>query len=292
MQVKPLRMARLARAIGASFLLAPFFMAHAQVPVVESSASAASENTSVAQASPSSDERSTANRVNAQLFSQLQLLQEEVMRMQGMIETQQHQIEQLKKQHLDDFVGLDKRLTELSQARSNVVAPSIATAGAIAAGSVSSTNAANTSAGTTTASVVGSTTDGSTAENNQDRAAYRQAYDLIKQKKFGDAKTAFESFIINYPNSIYAGNALYWLGELYILDANYPAAQKSFQTIISKYPTHAKVAEAHYKLGKVYFDQGKKDDAKQEMEFVITNFQGKADHVVSLAKSFVEKHFP
>ena len=289
-------------------MLAPIFV-FAQVPVVESNAvdHSTASDAAVAQNSASSSNASSTNSANAQLFYQLQLLQEEVMRMQGLIEQQQYQVDQLKKQHLDDYISIDKRLSEMQAGSSRstavpIVPLPVATgaSGSVPSGTSNGGNVpADTITPTTAAPATAKTTAGAvavgkvagTSGNKDDQVAYRKAYDLIKQKSFSDAKTAFEAFLKDYPNSPYAGNALYWLGELYILDLDYANAEKSFNAIITQHPDHAKVAEAHYKLGKIYFDQGKKDAAKQQMETVIEQYSGKADHVVDLAKAFLQKHF-
>ncbi|NRA42445.1 MAG: hypothetical protein HRU21_09085, partial [Pseudomonadales bacterium] len=54
------------------------------------------------------------SRANAQLFYQLQMLQDEMMRMRGQLEEQEHAINQLKQQRLDDYLSFDQRLTALS----------------------------------------------------------------------------------------------------------------------------------------------------------------------------------
>ncbi|MBI1524869.1 tol-pal system protein YbgF, partial [Escherichia coli] len=48
----------------------------------------------------------------------------------------------------------------------------------------------------------------------KEKLYYDAAFDLIKQKDFDKASQAFNAFLRKYPNSQYAGNAQYWLGEV------------------------------------------------------------------------------
>ena len=69
-------------AMGASLVLAPFFSAHA-VTVVDSASTQQVAQESAVRA---------ANAANSELFNQVQLLQEEVMRTRGMLEEVQFQL--------------------------------------------------------------------------------------------------------------------------------------------------------------------------------------------------------
>ncbi len=48
----------------------------------------------------------------------------------------------------------------------------------------------------------------------KEKLYYDAAFDLIKAKDFDKASQAFNAFLRKYPNSQYAGNAQYWLGEV------------------------------------------------------------------------------
>ena len=54
-----------------------------------------------------------------------------------------------------------------------------------------------------------------TERSVDDAAAYENAFKLISEKKFNEAITAFNNFIIKYPKSQHVSSALYWLGEIY-----------------------------------------------------------------------------
>ena len=50
---------------------------------------------------------------SGELFYQLQLLQDEVMKLRGIVEEQGEQLRQLRQQRLDDYISLDKRIGAL-----------------------------------------------------------------------------------------------------------------------------------------------------------------------------------
>lgn len=247
-------------------MLAFVLQAHAQVNVVESR-SLAQQQAEKFQKQQQED----ATKANAELFYQLQLLQDEVMRMQGLLEEQAHELRVIKQQRLDDFVNLDKRIAELAVVKAANQAVTATANNATAAASVGSIP-------------VGTGVD--------DKTAYKSAYSLIREKKFDDAKGAFEKFLTQYPNSIYIPNSHYWLGELYIIDDNLPEASKAFGAILEKFPDNRKYPEALYKQAKVNYDLGNRDKAKQQLDRLIVQYSGKSDNTVRLAREFLQQHYP
>ena len=57
-----------------------------------------------------------------------------------------------------------------------------------------------------------------------EKAAYDQAFQALKELRYADAAEDFQSFLDQYPNSEYADNAQYWLGESYYVTRNYDIA--------------------------------------------------------------------
>ncbi len=86
-------------------------------------------------------------------------------------------------------------------------------------------------------------------ETDAERSAYNSAYGLVKEKKFKEAIKAFHEFIDAYPESRLAGNAYYWLGEVYLVLPQLEQAQQAFSIVVQAYQGHAKAADALYKLG-------------------------------------------
>jgi tol-pal system protein YbgF len=90
---------------------------------------------------------------------------------------------------------------------------------------------------------------------------YQYAFGLLRQAKYGDAETAFKSFIQHFPNDQLAGSAQYWLGETYYVRQQYKDAATAFAFGYQKYPKSGKGADYLLKLGMSLGSLGQKQDA-------------------------------
>ena len=221
-------------------------------------------------------------QANAQLFSQLQQLQAEVMQMRGLLEEQAYQIRSLKQRRLEDYVNLDKRIAELAQVTS------VENASIEKSTAVDSTGSATV---TSNVSVNDPAALISTA-SDEDRAAYKVAYGLIKAKQFDQARNSFEQFLVAHPNNLYTPSAYYWLGELYILDANYEDASQVFARLLKQYPGHRKYPEALYEQAKINYELGRRDKAKEQLDEIVAKYKKSSSNTVRLAREFIHKHYP
>lgn len=262
--------------LKASVMLAFSVMANAQVQVVESKSLMQQQEEKFQQALQKQhtkfaqdleQQRVQSAKVNGQLYSQLQALQTELMRLQGTVEEQSYQIQQLKQQQLDGYQNLDKRIAELA---TKPAVPNI----------VAYTSEQSTSTTTNIEAKPG------------DKAAYQSAYDFIKARQYDKAIESFKTFTEQYPNSRYQANAYYWMGELYLINDKTEDAIASFDQVIEKHKTHPKYPEALFKLGKVYFSLEKKAQAKSYLDELVGNFADKAPKTVSLAQTFIEQNYP
>ncbi len=219
----------------------------------------------------SQDGVQAANESYVKLYNRMQFLQEEVLRLQGEVDKLRNQADILKKQHLQDYIDLDKRLRALE---SGVSAAKVAQPQQAPEPGVMKGRAPKVA-----------------SKGVDSYAQYKLAYSLIKDKKFSEAKEAFDQFIADYPNDQLVANCYYWLGELYILDKNPAQAEKAFNLIVDRYPQHNKTPEAMYKLGRLYFDAGDKKKARQQMERVLELYHGKSINAVRLANDFLKTHY-
>ena len=95
-----------------------------------------------------------------------------------------------------------------------------------------------------------------------EKAAYDQAFQALKELRYADAAEEFQSFLDSYPNSEYADNAQYWLGESYYVTRNYEIALNSFQTLIDDYPESPKSPDALLKIGYTHYELEQWDSAR------------------------------
>ena len=85
------------------------------------------------------------------------------------------------------------------------------------------------------------------------QAAYMQAFGLFSSNNYQAAAAAFELFIETYPESEYAANARYWLGECYFAEGLFKKAIAAFAKITdAKYPGN-KAPDAFLKTGLAWY---------------------------------------
>ena len=56
----------------------------------------------------------------------------------------------------------------------------------------------------------------------------------MKERNYDDAIPAFRAFIKQYPDSVYAANANYWLGSYYLIERICEAKQ-AFKTVVDRF---------------------------------------------------------
>ncbi len=93
------------------------------------------------------------------------------------------------------------------------------------------------------------------------RSDYNRAFDLIKQRKYGDAEIEFSAFLARYPKNALDGNAQYWLGETYFARKLYKKAADAFLRGYTRYRTSAKAPDSLLKLGITLARLNQKDAA-------------------------------
>ena len=97
---------------------------------------------------------------------------------------------------------------------------------------------------------------------------YMKAFGLFSGDNYPGAVEAFGSFIKRYPDSEYAGNAQYWIGECHYSRQDFPKAIAAFNRVLNVYPKGKKVPDAMLKIGFSYIsmnDQAKAQVALQNL---------------------------
>ena len=82
-----------------------------------------------------------------------------------------------------------------------------------------------------------------------ERAAYQQAFNLLRAKKYGGAANHFSGFLRAFPNSPLAANSQYWLGECYYGERRFQEAIDEFERVFAFYPSSNKVPASLLKIG-------------------------------------------
>ena len=200
---------------------------------------------------------------------QVQQLQQEILELRGLLEEQGFEIKRLKQQRLDDYLDLDRRITEL--------------------GSSVEKGSDNAVADSQYPASSKSTSDDAVVSNDQaEKKLYRDAIDkLLNKQDYQAAKSSFNRYLADYPQGTYTPNVYYWQGQIYLTESDPAAAEELFRALVDNYPDHQKSPDAKYKLATIYFEKGKKEEAKKLLDGVAASDTGAS----RLAKAFLASQY-
>ncbi len=243
-------------------------------------------------------ERILENQSGSDLMLRMQQLQQEMQELRGLVETQQFELQKLQRQQRDQFIDIDSRMggnqpgsdggealqggwpefgggidasgRELKPpagegAPAPITAPTPASPGAVGIPSLPSPE---------------------TTEGNE-RDAYRDAFELLKQRNYPQAVDAFNDLLRRYPQGQYADNARYWLAETYYVQRNYPAALAEFDRLVQLNAGSPRVPGALLKIGYIQYEQEAYDQARAVLRQLVTQYPESTE--ARLAQSRLEK---
>lgn len=227
-----------------------------------------------------------------ELMNRFEQLQQEMQRIIGDLEVQNHQLRTLQKQQKDLYADIDNRLRKLEQSSKTSGVP-VSPASGSTVGGVPVTPVPVQSAGSLQGSPqqpVGSNSGAmqqnvppaearvpeamSDVERNVARSAYERAFNLLKQRRYSMAITSFRAFLDTYPNAAYADNAQYWLGEANYANKKYKVALSEFKKVIETYPNSPKRADAMLKIGYTYAELGDRKKALDTLNTIVNAYPG------------------
>ena len=206
------------------------------------------------------------------LMLRVQQLEADVRRLNGLLEEATQALRLLETESLERYVDLDRRL-----------------ASGVAAGIDESTG--STVVAPITAALETPAAGRAVDVQEGEEAAYRAAYELVRERVFDDAVAAFTAFLADFPFGRYSPNAHYWLGELFlVLEPPDPElARQHFKLLLNQYPSDPKVPDALYKLGRVQFIKGNRQRSKEYLDEVIREYPSHA--AAQLARQFLLENF-
>ena len=101
---------------------------------------------------------------------------------------------------------------------------------------------------------------------------YAAAYQTFKDGNYDKSRTEFKSFLAAYPDTEYAGNAQYWIGECYYFEKDYEQAILEYEKVSKNYPKGNKVSSALLKQGLSFLKLNDKTSARLILQQVIKDF--------------------
>ncbi len=214
-----------------------------------------------------------------EMMGRLEQLQAEVQQLTGKVEEQANLIAEMKKSQSTMYSDFDERMqsiekkaegkpsaAENSQASEVSVEPEVKTAESSVTASevkqvpVQKQDTAQASVETPAPSA------------GDEKQQYQQAYEALRNGHTAQAIAEFNAVLVKNPNSEYANNAQYWLGEAYRVNQDIDSARKAFNSVIENYPNSSKVPDALLKLGTIEIEQKNAAKAREYLARVTTSF--------------------
>ena len=199
-------------------------------------------------------ERMVDSRTQMQhrLQQQLDSMQGEIDDLRGAVEVHTNQLEKVLERQRELYLEIDKRVTSLKQS----------------VGEQSSDSPPATSQPAQQRQP-----EPSGKPSLSEDEAYDNAVNLIlKSREYDKAIPAFRDFIDDFPNSQYAANAHYWLGQLLFNKQNWQEAKAQFSEVADGFKNSSKRAESLLKLGVIEQRLGNTGQAREYLNAVISQY--------------------
>jgi len=202
---------------------------------------------------------------DAPLLYQVQVLQQQLRELSGLVEEQAYIIKKLQQDQRQQYVDLDRRILALSP---NRPAPGPTAVPSEDAPAQNPNSTSNTESSVPEVTLPRQNDGAVQTKPANEREAYGQAIEWMRAKRFEDSIRALQDLIVDYPNGQFTPNAFYWLGELNLATGERETARQNFVQVVRLYPDHQKVPDALYKLGVIYYQLGDDQEARRYLERV------------------------
>lgn len=123
-----------------------------------------------------------------------------------------------------------------------------------------------------------------TTTSEAPRDHYDAAYGLVLEGDYESAETSFRDFLQRYPDSEFAGNAAFWVGETLYLRDRHADAARTFLDVSQRYPNGPKAAESLLKLGLSLTALGQPDAACSSYRELLQRYPDAPREVVDRAE--------
>jgi tol-pal system protein YbgF len=222
----------------------------------------------------------------ANLSDKLDTIERQIRQLRGHVQTASHNLQQTNRRQRDLYQDIDQRLHTLElkagvQQPSSAAQPPAGFGRSSSAGQPSSTGRPSSTGQAATMNPHKTATPAPSGNAGQGAAAtpspgarkdYQHAFDLLKQGRYEDAASAFESFLKQHSDSSLADNAQYWLGEVNYVDRQFKPALAAFQKVLDKYPHSAKAPDALLKVGYCQYELSQYDNARSTLNKVVSQY--------------------
>lgn len=222
-------------------------------------------------------ERIVEARANAQVAMQQQVsaLLDEVSELRGITEMHSYKLEEILQQQRNIYQEIDRRMGTGAASGSTSATPTQPSTPATPAEQAPVGNPAALVNGgePQTAGTTAGSSDTVASSSPSESDAYESAVNLVlKDRAYDAAIPAFENFVRTYPDSSYAPNSYYWLGQLFFTKNELLKAKAQFERVVAQYPQSAKAADSLSKLGQLSEREGDTAAAKQFYQLLVSKY--------------------
>jgi len=162
-------------------------------------------------------------------------LRQDMTRLRGQIEVLVNQAETIERKQKDLYVDMDTRLRRMEQAfQEKVAAPE--------------------------------------REAQREKEAYEAALNQFKVGNYQAAVAAFQTFVVNSPNSQLVPAAQYWIGNAYYATRDYRMAIATQQKVVASWPDNAKAPDAMLNIASAQAELGDQKSARETMRALIQKY--------------------
>jgi tol-pal system protein YbgF len=169
------------------------------------------------------------------MLNQNEQTMQEIARLRGQIETLANQLANVQKSQKDFYADLDSRIKKLEPQQATI--------------------------------------DGRTADvMPSEKQSYDTAMELFKSGDYKAAANALQDFVKRYPQSAYAANAQYWLGNAYYAQRDYKNAIAAQEGVVSNYGSSPKAADAMLNIATNYRELGDDKAERKALQQLVKQF--------------------
>lgn len=226
-------------------------------------------------------EKRLSSKALIDLLNQVEQLQKEVQQLRGNVDEIRHGQERMQDRQKNLYLDLDNRLLELERASGG---DSKSAAGPVETDDTEIAQAPASTPSSTPASENVSPEEGAKQEESdaaketgstgteEGETIYQEAFVYLNNGRYDDAIADFKRLIETYPDSNYADNSQYWLGETFYVTRDFDAARENFNKVIEQYPESNKVPDALVKLGYIEYELSSWKKARKTLKSVIEQY--------------------
>lgn len=221
-------------------------------------------------------EAQARNRSIIDLFNQVETLRAEMARLRGQIELLQNEVDNSQKRQRDLYVDLDGRLRKMEAAQEAARQAAQSSPPAIAPTASAQAPLATEPVRSTPPAVVGQQQAPlqvtPVVDPAQEQRAYDQGLDHFRVGRFGEAVTAFQLFLRNYPRSPLASSAQYWIGNSLYATRDFRGAISAQRQLLSLYPDSNKAPDALLNIATSQSELGDLQSARATLQEVNSKY--------------------